>query len=73
MVFVVVGPQGGFLDGAVHALDLAVGPKMVGFGHTLIDVVAGTGDFEGMRADEFSALQGGLDVRRGRPGRYRGK
>lgn len=64
MVFVVVGPHRGFLDRAVHAFDLAVGPRVVGFGQTVIDVVAGTGDFEGMSAEEFSAFQGGLDVRR---------
>lgn len=66
MVFVVIGPHGGFLDRAVHALDLAVGPGVVGFGQAVIDIVASTGDFEGMSAEEFSAFQGGLDVRRGR-------
>lgn len=34
---VVVGADGGFFDGAVHAFDLAVGPRMVGFGEAVVD------------------------------------
>lgn len=36
MAFVVIGPHRGFL-GAVHAFDLAVGPRVVGLGQTMID------------------------------------
>ena len=37
MTVVVVTLNGGFLDGSVHALDLTVGPRMVGFGQTMLD------------------------------------
>ena len=33
-VFVVIAPDGGFLEGAVHPFDLAVGPRMVGLGES---------------------------------------
>ena len=55
VIFVMVGSHGGLLDGAVHALDLAVGLGVIGFGQTVIDVVAGTGQLESMGAEEFSA------------------
>jgi hypothetical protein len=32
--------DGGFLDGAVHPLYLSVGPRVVRFGETVLDVVA---------------------------------
>ena len=32
----------------------------------MIDIVEGAGVFEGVRPNEFSSLQGGLDVRRSR-------
>ena len=34
---VVVPPDGTFLEGAVHPLDLAVGPGMVGLGQAMLD------------------------------------
>jgi len=68
VVFVVAGPHRSFLNSALHAFGLAVGPWVVGFAQAVIDMLAGTGDFEGVSAKEFSALQGGLDVRRGRSG-----
>jgi hypothetical protein len=45
---VVETPDGGFFDGAVHALDLAVGPWMLWFGQAMIDAGEGAGVFEGM-------------------------
>ena len=39
VVLVVVALDGGFFDGAVHALDLPVGPGMIGFGEPVIDAV----------------------------------
>jgi hypothetical protein len=36
---VVVGADGGLLDGAVHAFDLAVGPRMAGLGQAVVDGV----------------------------------
>ena len=37
MGFVVIAPDGGFLEGAVHPFDLTVGPWMVRFGETMLD------------------------------------
>ena len=59
---VVIGAHGGLLDRAVHALDLAVGPGMVGFGQTVINVVTGAGDFKGVGAKMLAPLPGQLDV-----------
>ena len=33
---VVIAPNGGFLEGAVHPLDLTVGPGMVRFGEAVL-------------------------------------
>jgi len=39
MAVIVITLHSGFLDGSVHALDLPVGPGMVGFGVAVIDAV----------------------------------
>ena len=39
------------LDGAVHPLDLAVGPGMIGFGEPVFDAVAVTDSVEGMSTE----------------------
>ena len=39
---------------------------MLGLGQAMIDIVLGAGVFEGVRPDELSSLQGGLDVPRSR-------
>ena len=39
---------------------------MLGLCQPMIDVVLGAGVFEGVRPNELSSLEGGLDVRRGR-------
>ena len=36
---VMVAFDGGVLDGAVHSLDLAVGPRVVGLGEAVLDAV----------------------------------
>jgi hypothetical protein len=36
---VVIALDGGFLDGPVHAFDLAVGPRMLDFGKPMLDAV----------------------------------
>ena len=64
---VVISAHGGLLDRAVHALDLAVGPGVAGFGQAVISVVTGAGDFRGVGAKVFPALPGQLDVGGGRP------
>jgi hypothetical protein len=38
-VLVVEGLHGGVLDGPVHALGLAIGPRIVGFGEPVLDAV----------------------------------
>src|SRR5579862_2412301 len=43
---VVEPPDGSVLDGAVHAFDLAMGPRMLWLGQPVIDVGEGTGVFE---------------------------
>lgn len=40
MIVVVISTYGGFLDGAVHAFDLAIGPRVVELGQAAINVVA---------------------------------
>src|SRR5262245_27144944 len=40
--FVVVAPHGRLLEGTVHALDLAIGPRVVGLGEAMLDVVLAT-------------------------------
>src|SRR5215510_1631924 len=47
MGFVVEALDGRLLDGAVHPLDLAIGPRVLGLGQTMIDVVASARHFEG--------------------------
>jgi hypothetical protein len=64
MAIVVISTHGGLLDRAVHAFDLAVGPGMVGLGQAVINVVAGTGGFEGMSTEDLALLPGPLDVGR---------
>lgn len=39
MAVVVEALHGGFLDRAVHALDLSIGPGMVGFGQSVLSPV----------------------------------
>lgn len=48
MAVVVVAMDGGFFDGSVHALNLAVGPGMVWFGEPVFYGVAKADAVEGM-------------------------
>ena len=63
MAVVVVATDGGFLDGAVHAFDLSVGPGVVGFCETMIDIVLRAGQIEGMGAEDRLMLDHRLDFR----------
>ncbi len=47
---VVVAPDGGFLDGAVHPFDLTIGPRVIGLGEAVLDAVAPAGAIEGVAA-----------------------
>jgi len=66
--FVVVALDGGILEGAVHPLDLAIGPRMLWFGEAMIDIALGAGVFEGMRPDRLTGVDRGLNVGGGRAG-----
>ena len=66
VIIVMIGADGSLLDGAVPALNLAVGPGMMGLGETVIDVVAGAGCLKGMGTEEFATLPAALDVGGGR-------
>ncbi len=50
---VMVGSDGGFLDGSVHAFELTVGPRAVGLGQAVIDAAACALEFEGMVTEYF--------------------
>lgn len=65
MAAVVEAMDGGFLDGPTHALDLAVGPRMLGLGQTVIDVVLGAGILEGVSPEALAIGHCLLDLRDG--------
>ena len=50
MAVVVIALDGSFFDGSVHALDLPVGPGMVGFCQTMFDGTSKAEPIEGMAA-----------------------
>jgi len=58
----VVSAHSGLLDGAVHAFDLSVCPRVIGFGKPVINVEAGGGEFEGMSAEAFAVGDGLFNV-----------
>jgi len=60
--FVEVAFDGRILDGAVHPLDLTIGPRMLGLGQAMIDIVEGAGMFEGMREERLSLGAHVLDL-----------
>ncbi len=63
MAVVVEALDGRFFDGAVHALDLPVGPGMPGLGGAMIDAGPAAGEFEGVGSEELSLLDGLPDLR----------
>ena len=46
---VVISAYGGFLKGSVHALDLAVGPEVIGLAEAMLDAVFETRPVEPMQ------------------------
>lgn len=46
---VMISPHGGFLEGSVHALDLAVGPRVIGLGEAVFDVMLPADAVKGMQ------------------------
>ena len=62
---VVEALDGRVLEHPVHPLDLAVGPRMLGLGGSVTNVVPGAGLLEGMRAEALAIGHGLLDQRNG--------
>src|SRR5215475_9717430 len=62
MGFVVEALDGRILDGAVHPLDLAIGPGVLGLGQTMIDVVASARHLEGGSPEWLAALKHAFDI-----------
>ena len=63
VVFVVVAPDGGVLDGPVHSFDLAIGPRVPRLGKAMVDVVLRARVLEGVGPYRLAALEGALDER----------
>lgn len=53
VAFVVEALDRGILDGAVHALDLSVGPRMPRLGEPVLDVDLGEGELEGLAQERL--------------------
>lgn len=66
VAFVVEALDRGVLEGSIHALDLAVGPRVLGLGRAVVDVVTRTGKFEGMGSEALALGDGFLDQWDGR-------
>ena len=47
---VVVALDGGVLEGSVHALDLTIGPRVIGLGQAVLDLVLAADPVEHMQA-----------------------
>jgi hypothetical protein len=54
-----------FLDGAVHALDLPIRPRVSRLGQPVGHIVLGAGELEGVGAEQLLAGQHRLDLGRG--------
>jgi hypothetical protein len=54
-VFVMEGLHGRIFDRPVHSLGLSVGPRMVGLGQTVLDVVLDADAIEDVRTETSSA------------------
>ena len=64
MGLVVEPLNGSILDGAVHALDLAVGPRVFGLGEAMINVILRASEFEGVSEEDLMPIELGLDLGR---------
>jgi len=62
---VVEALNGRLLEGAVHALDLPIRPRVSRLGQPVGHIVLGAGEFEGVGAKELLAGQHVLDLVRG--------
>src|SRR5262249_18481184 len=55
MVVVMIALDSCFFDGAVHALNLTIGPGMLGLCEPVIDVGFRAGEFEGVGPDKLAS------------------
>jgi hypothetical protein len=62
MVVVMEAFDGRIFDGAVHPLDLTVGPRMTGFGQTMLDIQISASHLERMATKGDVVLAHGFDV-----------
>ena len=62
MGFVVEALDRRVLDGAVHPLDLTIGPRVPGLGQAMIDVVASARYFKGRSPEWLAALKHAFDI-----------
>ena len=62
MGLVVEALDGGFFEGSVSSLDLAVGSGMLGLGQTVVDVSGHASELEGVSAEELAALEREFDL-----------
>ena len=63
---VVEAPDGGVLEHASHAFDLAVGPRMARLGQAMVDVVLRAGLLGGVREELLVIIHGAADLFCGR-------
>ncbi len=56
MCVVVEALDGGFFEGSIDALDLAVGPGMFGLAQAVVDIGLGAGELEGISAEEIAVV-----------------
>ena len=54
VVVIVIAVNGGLLDGAVHALDLTIGPRVPWLCQPVVDIVVGTSTLKGMAPEQLS-------------------
>jgi hypothetical protein len=62
MRFVMQAFNGCFLDGAVHAFSLTIGPWMSRFGEAVIDLVLCACDFEAVRQKQLAVIECEADI-----------
>lgn len=62
---VVVALDRGFLERPVHSFDLPVGPRMMGLGQAVLDVLLCAGQFEGVGPEDLTAVHGLAEEVRG--------
>ena len=62
VALVVVSLDGGLLEGAVHAFDLSVGPRMSRLCQTMVDIVLGARVLERMRPEALAGVHGDPDI-----------